>query len=143
MRPGLITSYKLYCILSISAFIVLLSGWTCTAVVGFDSCLGVTPRPQIISLRPDTFSVDAVPVLLVVQGTGFAPQSEVLWNGKILPTTFMDSGHLEATITQQTLDSFGGSPGSTVLISVITSGSFVVSGCVNGGTSGTLILVIT
>ncbi|HVI76785.1 MAG TPA: hypothetical protein VM715_01200 [Candidatus Acidoferrum sp.] len=49
-----------------------------------------------------------VSVVLSVAGTGFVPQSEIQWNENPLPTTFIDSGHLQASVTQQTFDSFGG-----------------------------------
>src|SRR5260221_12992059 len=56
-----------------------------------------------------------------------------MWSGSALQTTFMDSSHLEATITQQTFNSFGGSVGSSAQISVRTLGSGGVSGCPHGG----------
>jgi hypothetical protein len=65
-----------------------------------------------------------------------------MWNASALPTTFTDSSHLEAMITQQTFNSFGGAAGSSVQISVRSLGSGGVSGCPNGGTSAALDLVI-
>ena len=59
-----------------------------------------------------------------------------------MPTTFMDSSHLQTTITQETFDSFGGVAGSSVQISVRTLGSGGVSGCPIGGNSSTLELAI-
>ncbi len=122
---------------------LLLSGWTtCTAIVNFSSCPGTVPRPQITSLSPDTIPGNAESVLLIVNGSGFVPQSQILWNGSVLQTTFTDSRHLQAAITQQTFDSFGGSPGSSVQISVRSQGSASVLGCPNGGNSATLVLAI-
>jgi hypothetical protein len=120
----------------------LLSGWTCTAIVGFNSCPDAVPQPQITALSPNAISADAASVLLTVNGSNFVSQSEILWNGNSLPTRFMDSRHLQATITQQTFDSFGGSPGTGVLISVVSTESDFVVGCPNGGSSGTLVLVV-
>src|SRR6266576_1993356 len=71
---------------------LLSSGWTCG--VFFVSCQGVGTQPQITSLSPDTISSDAEAVVLTVEGSGFAPQSQILWNGNALPTTLMDSHHL-------------------------------------------------
>jgi len=77
-----------------------------------------------------------------VDGSGFVSQSEILWNGNPLQTAFVDSRHLQTTITQQTLDSFGGSVGTNVLISVVSPQSDFIVGCPNGGSSGTLVLVV-
>jgi len=55
--------------------------------------------------------MESVP--LTVNGDGFVAQSQILWNGRALPTTFTDPRQLQATITQQTLDSFGSSVGDT------------------------------
>ena len=122
---------------------LLLSGWTtCTAIVSFNSCVGAVPLPQIISLSPNTISVSATSVLLTANGRDFVPQSQILWNGNALPTRFVDSRELQATITQQTLDSFGGSVGSSVQISVTSPAPNPLVGCINGGVSGALVLFI-
>ena len=142
MTTCLVRAPKPFQILLLLVLCSLLPAWTCTAIIGFNSCLEAVPEPQIVSLAPDTISVDMNSVALTVAGTGFVTQSEILWNGNPLPTTFMDSRHLQATITQQTLDSIAGSAGASVLISVISPQSSVVVGCPNGGTSGTLILVV-
>ena len=79
--------------------------------------------------------------MLNVEGTGFVPQSEIQWNKNPLPTTFIDSRHLQASVTQQTFESFGGSAGSSVMVSVVSPGTNSVVGCPNGGeNSSTLIL---
>jgi len=80
--------------------------------------------------------------VLVVNGTGFIPQSQILWNGSPVQTTFMNSSHLQATITQQTFQSFGGSSGGTALISVNSPGASGAVRCSSGGVSGTLVLII-
>jgi len=127
----------------IAALTLLLSGWTtCSAMVDFNSCESSVPQPQITSLSPGAIPGDAESVVLTVNGSGFAPQSQIMWNGSALPTTFTDSRHLQTTITQQTFDSLGGSAGSSVQISVRSLGSGGVSGCTNGGNSATLDLVI-
>ena len=128
------------------ALVVLLtwlsSAWTCSAFFGFNSCLDAVPQPQIIALSPSAISPDEVPVLLTVDGSGFVSQSEILWNGNPLETTFMDARHLQTTITQQMLDSFRGSAGTTVQISVISPESAFIVGCPNGESSGILVLVV-
>jgi hypothetical protein len=130
-------------IVFIAVLSALLSGWTtCTAIVNFSSCAGTMPQPQITSLAPETIPGNAKSVVLAVTGSGFAPQSQIIWNNDALQTTFIDSQHLQAAITQQTFDSFGGSSGSSVQISVRTQESTAVLGCPSGGSSATLILVI-
>jgi hypothetical protein len=127
----------------LAALTLLLSGWsTCTAMVDFNSCQGSMPQPQIVSLSPGAVPGDSTSVLLIVNGSDFVPQSQIMWNGNALQTTFIDSSHLEATITQQTFSSFGGAAGSSVQISVRSLGSGGVSGCPNGGNSAALELVI-
>lgn len=122
---------------------LLLSGWsTCVAIVGFNSCLGLVPQPLITSLSPDPMPSDTEPVLLIVNGSGFVAQSQIMWNGRALQTTFTDSGHLRATITQQTFDSFGGSVGSGVQIAVRSQRSVPVSGCPISVNSGILVLAV-
>jgi len=121
---------------------LVLSGWACTAIVGFNSCFGLQPAPQITSLSPNAISATADSVLLTVSGSNFVSQSQILWNRSTLPTTFVDSQHLQATITQQTFDQFGGSSGSNVLISINSPVTAAVVGCPIGGSSATLVLVI-
>jgi ABC-type iron transport system FetAB ATPase subunit len=77
-----------------------------------------------------------------VDGSGFIPQSQIMWNGNPLQTTFMDSHHLQTTVTQQTFDSFGGTLVNNVQISVRSQASFNDLGCPIGGNSATLVLVI-
>jgi hypothetical protein len=124
----------------IAALTLLLSGWTCSAL--FVSCQGVGSQPQIAALSPDTIPSDAESVLLTVDGSGFTPQSQIMWNGNALQTTFMDSHHLRTAITRQTFDSFGGPAGSSVQISVGFQGSADNFGCPIGGNSAALVLLI-
>jgi hypothetical protein len=126
----------------VAALTLTLSGWTCTAIIGFNTCLGVPATPQITSLSPSAISATADSVLLTVSGSSFVPQSQILWNGSVLPTTFVDSQHLQATITQQTFTQFGGAFGSNVLISVNSPVTATVVGCPIAGSSATLVLVI-
>jgi len=120
---------------------VLLSGWTCS--VFFASCQGLGAQPQVTSLSPGTIPSDAESVLLTVVGSGFTSQSLIMWNGNALQTTFIDSHHLQTLITPQTFDSFGGSAGNDVQISVRSQESVNHSGCPGDGNSAFLALVIS
>ena len=127
----------------IATLTLLLSGWsTCTAVVDFNSCQGSMPQPQITSLLPGAIPGDTASILLTVKGSDFVPQSQIMWNGSALQTTFIDSSHLEAMITQQTFNSFGGAAGSSVQISVRPQKSVANLGCPIPGNSAALVLVL-
>ena len=123
----------------VAALTLLLSGWTCSAI--FLSCQGVG-QSQVTSLSPDTIPSEVESVLLTVEGTGFTPHSLIMWNGNALQTTFIDSHHLQTTVTQQTFDAFGGSVGNNVQISVGSEAAVNDLGCPIGGNSATLVLVI-
>jgi hypothetical protein len=123
----------------IASLTLLLSGWTCSAI--FLSCQGVG-QSQVTSLSPDAIPSNAESVLLTADGSGFTPQSQIMWNGNALQTTFVDSHHIQTTVTQQTFDSFGGSLGNNVQISVRSQASFDDLGCPIGGNSATLFLVV-
>jgi hypothetical protein len=55
---------------------------------------------------------------------------------------FIDSRHLQTTITQETFESYGGSAGKNVSNTVTSPGTTSVVGCPNGGNSSTPILDI-
>jgi hypothetical protein len=134
--------YRIALVLVISP---LISAWTCYSIVNLKSCPGAVPQPQIVALWPDTIPADAASVRLIVEGNGFVDQSEILWNGNPLQTTFLDPDHLQATITHQTFESYGGLAGGSALISVMSpgTGSTSVEGCQDGGSSGWLALFIS
>lgn len=137
MRPCLVHSGASVPWLRVSLVLILtfaLSGWTCTAV----SCFGVVTMPQIDSLSPNSLSANATPAPLIVSGDNFIPESQIMWNGHALATTFMDSQHLQASITLQTFQQFGGSQGDNVRIAVNSP----AARCPVSGSSGTLVLVI-
>jgi len=127
-------------IASFAVMTLLLSGWTCSAL--FVSCQGVGSQPEITSLSPDTISSNAESVQLTVVGSGFTPQSHILWNGKSLPTTLTGAHHLQTTINRSTFESFGGSQGGTVQISVGFQASGSDSGCPPGGNSDPFVLKV-
>jgi hypothetical protein len=121
-----------------------LSGWTtCSGMFVWDSCPDQVPMPQILSIEPGSMPGNLDSIVLTVTGADFVSQSQILWNGNALETTFNDSQHLTSMITQQILESFGGSPAGSVLISVRSQAHNNDFGCSNGGTSATLILIIT
>jgi ABC-type Fe3+ transport system permease subunit len=78
----------------------------------------------------------------MVIGNNFVSQSQIFWNGNALLTVFVDSQHLETTVTQQVFQQFGGSPGNSVVISVNSAVTSPVVGCPIGGSSATLVLTI-
>jgi hypothetical protein len=133
------TPFPLIRVALIAALTLLLSGWTCSAL--FLSCQGVG-QSQVTSLSPDAISSNAQSVLLTAEGSGFTPRSQIMWNGNPLQTTFMDSHHIQTTVTQQTFESLGGSVGNNVQISVRSQASINDFGCPIGGNSATLVLVI-
>ena len=138
-RNALCKPYRIGLVLGLAT---LLSAWTCSAIVNLNGCSDTFAHPQIKGVSPNPISAATESVVLSVDGTGFVPQSKIQWNGNSLPTTFLDSRHLQATVTQQTFDSFGGSAGNSVMISVVSPGTNSVVGCPNGGNSSTLILDI-
>lgn len=142
MSPCLVHASKSFRILFILALASLLPAWTCSAIVQFNGCTDAIAQPQIAAVSPQSIPADTSSVLLTVNGSAFVSQSEILWNGKPLQTTFLDSSHLQAAITQQTFASFGGSSGSNVSISVNTPSSNSFADCADGGTSTSLTLVI-
>jgi hypothetical protein len=121
---------------------LLLSAWgTCNAMIDFQSCQASRPMAQLTSLSPGAVFGNAESVVLTVNGSGFTPQSQILWNGSALPSLFVDSHHLQTNITQQTFAAFSGSAGSSVQLSVRTQGSG--TGCPPpAGNSATLELMI-
>jgi|SRR5580658_2456122 hypothetical protein len=135
MRSSLVSPCKFSSIALVVIVTLLLSGWTCTGL--FVSCQGVS-QAQINSLSPDNIPSDSTSVPLTVDGSGFTSQSQILWNGSTLETTFIDSHHLQTTITQEIFDSFGGSAGNSVRISVASGGL----GCPIDGNAATLDLMI-
>jgi hypothetical protein len=142
MRSSRARPYKpspLIRVVLIAALTLLLSGWTCSAL--FLSCQGVV-QSQVTSVSPDAIPSNVESVLLTAEGSGFTPQSQIMWNGNALQTRFMDAHHVQTTVTQQTFDSFGGSVGNDVQISVRSQASFNDLGCPIGGSSATLVLVI-
>ncbi len=139
MPSPLVVPYPWVRIALLVVLALLVSAWgTCN--FDFNSCEGVQPMAQLTSLSPGAIAGNSESVLLTANGSGFTAQSQILWDGSALPTVFVDSLHLQTTITQQTFASLGGSSGSSVQISVRTLGS--ATGCPPGGKTATIVLVI-
>ena len=130
-------------LLLLSAITLLLSGWsTCSVMGAFVSCQTSFATPQATSLAPNSIPLETKSVVLNVNGSNFILNSQIMWNGNSLPTTFINSGLLQTTITDEMLDSFGVDVGSTVEITVASPKSITMVGCVNGGSSASLMLAI-
>ena len=125
----------------ILVLILLLPGWTCSAIVNFNGCTDSVAQPQITSISPQSIPANTASVL-TVDGSAFASQSKIFWNGHPLQTTFIDSRHLQAAISQQTFASFGGQTGGSVFIWVNTPVTSSFATCATGATSTEMILVI-
>jgi hypothetical protein len=70
-------------------------------VVNLDNCRHAVPYPQIGALSPTRVLLDTVSVVLSVEGSAFVPQSQILWNQNLLPTTFIDPRRLQTTVTKE------------------------------------------
>ena len=139
MPSRLVRPYPWVRIALLVVLTLLVSAWgTCNAMVNFQSCLGVDSMAQVSSLSPGEIP-DNSESILTVNGTDFISQTQILWNGNALPTTFVDSHHLQTTITQQTFASFGGSAGSSVQISVRTPQTGM--GCPAGNSAALELLI--
>lgn len=49
------------------------------------------PPPTLTALEPDTASITDADFNGHIRGTGFTPQTVIVWNGVDEPTTFVDS----------------------------------------------------
>jgi hypothetical protein len=77
------------------------------------SCGGVVnnPAPSISSLSPTNINAGQPGFALTVNGSGFAPQSLIYWNGSAISTIFLSGDQLQATIPS----SFISTPGSAII----------------------------
>ena len=130
-------------IVCVAVLTLLLSGWTtCSGLLVLNGCESSISQPQISSLSPTTIP-ENTESLLTVNGSNFVPQSQIMWNGTALPTTFVNSRRLQTTITPQSLTSVSDASGMSAEISVMSPGAAAaVAGCQNGGSSATLVLII-
>jgi hypothetical protein len=92
---------------SVSIWILL------AAALLLPSCGGVVnnPAPSISSLSPTNINAGQPGFTLTVNGSGFAPQSLIYWNGSAISTIFLSGDQLQATIPS----SFISTPGSAII----------------------------
>lgn len=130
-------------IAGVAVLTLLVSGWTtCSGLLVLNGCESSISQPRISSLSPATIPENSESVL-TVNGSNFVPQSQIMWNGTALPTTFVNSRRLQATITPESLTSVSDASGMNAEISVRSPGAAAaVAGCQNGGSSATLVLII-
>jgi hypothetical protein len=89
------------------------------------------PKPSISSLSPTSASAGSPAFTLTVAGSGFASNSQVLWNGSARTTAFGSSTQLTAAITAADIANQGS---ATVTVSSPAPG---------GGTSNSAVFTIT
>ncbi len=63
------------------------------------------------------------PFSLLVDGSGFAPQSRVEWNGKTLPTSYVSGSRLSATVSTGVNTALSAYPGSVQISAVNPDGT--------------------
>lgn len=68
------------------------------------------PTPVLNAIAPDGAQVGATDTTVTVTGANFSADSTVLWNGTPLPTTFVSTAELAATISASQLSTFGWAP---------------------------------
>ena len=72
--------------------------WTETGATSNAVTFDITPI-RITSLNPTGVTAGSPGLTLSVNGDGFTPNSTVRWNGQSLPTSFVSSSRLTATVT--------------------------------------------
>ncbi|MEO8131604.1 MAG: IPT/TIG domain-containing protein, partial [Bryobacteraceae bacterium] len=65
------------------------------------------PLPAIASLQPTTVPANSTGFDLTVNGSGFTPDSVILWNGGPLPTSFISANQLHGTVAGSRLGATG------------------------------------
>ena len=78
--------------------------------------------PQVTQLEPSVIQAGSGSFILLVDGDGFTTGSSVLWNGQPLPTTFLSSGQLTASVSGSQI---GGLGWASVSVSTPTPGGGV------------------
>ena len=85
----------------------------CNAVVHFSSCL----NPSIASMAPGSATAGGLQFTLSITGSNFQVNSVVMFNGSALPTSFLNSRQLMATVPAAAISTPG-----TPQVSVMTPG---------------------
>ena len=95
------------------------------------------PVPVISGLSPSSAIAGSGSLQLTVNGTDFIAESEILWNGNALPTTYVSATQLAATVGEAELASAGsadvsvrtpapgGGSSSTSSFAILASGEFI------------------
>ncbi len=97
-----------------SASVTVTSGGATSAAATFN----IVNRPAITSLSPASAAAGGPAFTLTVRGTGFASDAEVNWDGAALPTTYVSSDELTATVAAELIANQG-----TALITVSSGGA--------------------
>lgn len=63
--------------------------------------------PTVTQLSPSLIQAGSSTTTLTVDGTGFTSGSSILWNGQALPTTFVSSGQMTATVDSSLIQQLG------------------------------------
>jgi len=63
--------------------------------------------PSVTQLSPSLIQSGSSTTTLTVDGTGFTSGSSILWNGQALPTTFVSSGQMTATVDSSLINQLG------------------------------------
>lgn len=78
------------------------------AWLSFLSAHAQTGAPVLLSISPNTVAAGSPAITITLTGSNFAPSSVAFWNGSItLPTTFLSSSQLTASVSAQLLASPG------------------------------------
>lgn len=106
-----------------SAFAIGSTTVTSTAIDSFGNSatcafrITVLPgTPTIARLSPDTITAGASDFSLIVNGSGFAPDATVRWNGRVLSSVFVNASQLTATVPASEV--VGGTEIITALVTV-------------------------
>jgi hypothetical protein len=77
------------------------------------SCGGVVnnPTPSLTSIAPTSINAGQPAFTLTANGSGFAPQSLIYWNGNAVSTIFLSTNQMQATIPT----SFISTPGTAMI----------------------------
>jgi hypothetical protein len=126
-------------VLSVAALLALVFHPGCNNALN-PLCGSSRPAPLIGSLAPSTMSFAQVQqgTLLIVNGSQFAPSSEVVINGKTLGATVISAQQLSVMITTSLISA----PGSVKVTVHTPGGNSGDLGCSSGGDSSALVLTI-
>jgi len=79
----------------------------------------LSQQPHIASLTPQSVTAGAAATTLTVNGSGFASDATILWNGTALATTVLSSAQLQATVPTSSLAT---AASTTVTVSSASTG---------------------